>query len=145
MAFGYIHEFEMTAFKSYGSEKLFRGQLYNPFFVAAKRFLNNYYALIYTGPVFIQHFGSSKVETDWQINNSFHYMISGTRNFIGVEFNHVLNRHDYDLIIRPQMRLGISENLLIGIVTGIPISRENERFSTFLRLIYEPGYKSKHP
>jgi hypothetical protein len=41
------------------------------------------------------------------------------------------------------MRVGIADNLLIGIVTGIPIKRENERLSTFLRLIYEPGHK-KH-
>jgi hypothetical protein len=40
----------------------------------------------------------------------------------------------------PQMRVDISDNLLIGIVTGIPISKENERFSTFLRLIYEPKH-----
>ncbi len=41
------------------------------------------------------------------------------------------------------MRVGIADNLLVGIVTGVPISRESERFSTFLRLIYEPGHK-KH-
>lgn len=32
-------------------------------------------------------------------------------------------------------------NLLIGIVTGIPVARENERFSTFLRLIWKPAHK----
>jgi hypothetical protein len=42
------------------------------------------------------------------------------------------------MTVRPQMRVGIADNLLIGIVAGIPVSRENERFSTFLRLIYEP-------
>jgi hypothetical protein len=44
------------------------------------------------------------------------------------------------MTIRPQMRVGIAENLLVGIVTGIPVNRENQRFSTFLRLIYEPGH-----
>ncbi len=68
-------------------------------------------------------------------------MISGTRNFIGVELNKVLYKNDFDLTIRPQMRVGISDNLIIGIVTGIPISRENERFSSFIRLIYEPPHK----
>lgn len=49
------------------------------------------------------------------------------------------------MTIRPQMRLGIADNLLIGIITGIPISRENERFSFFLRIIYELSHKKiKH-
>ena len=42
------------------------------------------------------------------------------------------------MTIRPQMRVEVTDQLLIGIVTGIPISKENERFSSFLRLIYEP-------
>lgn len=70
-------------------------------------------------------------------------MIPGTRNFIGIEFNKGLQQNDFDMTIRPQMRVAVTENLLVGIVTGIPISRENERFSTFLRLIYEPPHKKK--
>jgi hypothetical protein len=69
-------------------------------------------------------------------------MIPGTRNFIGVEFNKEFNRSgDFDMTIRPQMRVGITDNLMIGIVTGIPVKRENERFSTFFRLIYEPAHR----
>jgi hypothetical protein len=45
------------------------------------------------------------------------------------------------MVIRPQMRLGVADNLLVGIVAGIPVARENQRFSTFVRLIYEPGHK----
>jgi hypothetical protein len=48
---------------------------------------------------------------------------------------------DFDMTIRPQMRLGIAENFLVGIVGGIPVNRENERFSMFTRLIWEPGHK----
>jgi hypothetical protein len=70
-------------------------------------------------------------------------MISGTRNFIGIEFNKSVENGNFDMTIRPQMRVSITDNLLIGIVTGIPVSRENERFSTFLRLIYEPRH-NKH-
>jgi hypothetical protein len=81
--------------------------------------------------------------TRWQVNSNFHYMIDGTRNFIGIEFNKEVNRRDFDMTIRPQMRVGLADNLLVGIVTGIPIKRENERFSSFLRLIYEPGHNSK--
>lgn len=141
MALGYIQEFEMTEFKKYGSRKLFQGNVYNPFFVAAKRWGNNFHSLLYTGPAIVHHYKQSAIQANWQINSNFHYMISGTRNFVGIEFNKNLAANDFDMTIRPQMRVGISDNLLIGIVTGIPMSRETERFSTFLRLIYEPKHK----
>lgn len=140
MALGYIHEFEMVPFNRYRSSKIYAGNIYNPFFVAAKRWGNNFHTLLYTGPVMGQHLGSHHVQTTWQINTNLHYMISGTRNFIGIEFNKELHKEDFDMTIRPQMRVGIAENLLIGIVAGIPIKREVERFSTFVRFIYEPGH-----
>lgn len=141
MAIGYIQEFEFTEFESYGESKFIKGNVYNPFFVAAKRWGNNWHTLLYTGPVFEHHFSDNSIVTNWQINSNLHYMISGTRNFMGVEFNkEILEKGDFDMTIRPQMRVGIADNLLIGIVTGIPISRENQRFSSFLRLIYEPGH-----
>lgn len=140
MAIGYINEFELTNFNGYSNNKLVTGNIYNPFFVIAKRWGNNFHTLLYTGPAIEQHFEHNSTSTTWQINGSFHYMISGTRNFIGVEFNQELIKNDFDMVIRPQMRVGIAENLLIGIVTGIPFNRENERFSSFLRLIYEPGH-----
>lgn len=143
MALGYIQEFELTEFDNYGKDDLFTGNIYNPFFIAAKRWGNNYHTLLYTGPAFIHHFSDNSINTSWQINSNFHYMITGTRNFVGIEFNKTIENGDFDMTIRPQMRVGIADNFLIGIVTGIPVSRENERFSTFLRLIYEPGHK-KH-
>jgi hypothetical protein len=141
MALGYIHEFEMNEFSSYNKETVFKGNIFNPFFVAAKRWGQNFHTLLYTGPLFEQHFNNNSIHTLWQINSNFHYMIDGTRNFIGIEFNKELQKSDFDMTIRPQMRVGISDNLMIGIVTGIPINRENERFSSFLRLIYEPKHK----
>ncbi len=141
MALGYIQEFELAEFNQYRKDGIFTGNVYNPFFVAAKRFGNNFHTLLYTGPAFIHHFAGNAIHASWQINSNFHYMISGTRNFIGVELNKTIEQGDFDMTIRPQMRLGISESLMIGIVTGIPVSRENERFSTFLRLIYEPKHK----
>jgi hypothetical protein len=139
MALGYIHEFEMVEFDRYKKGSLFDGHLFNPFFVAAKRWGSNYHTLLYTGPSIIQHRTHRSTETTWQINSNFHYMIPGTRNFIGFEFNKELRRGDFDMTIRPQMRVGISHNLMVGIVTGVPIKRERQRFSSFLRFIYEPG------
>lgn len=140
LAIGYIHEFEMNQFSDYREDRVFSGNAYNPFFIAAKRWGTNYHSLIYTGPFIQDHFGAAGVNISWQINSNFHYMISGTRNFIGIEFNKAFENGQFDMVIRPQMRLGIADNLLIGIVTGVPVSRENERFSSFLRLIYEPGH-----
>lgn len=144
MAIGYIHEFELTDFKNYGKRQLMTGHVYNPFFVAAKRWQQNFHTLLYTGPQIIHHRAQKTTHTNWQINSNFHYMITGTRNFIGIELNKEVKKNDFDMTIRPQMRVGIAENLLVGIVTGIPLKRENERFSSFLRLIYEPGHKQKH-
>ncbi|GJM59601.1 HAEPLYID family protein [Persicobacter diffluens] len=138
LAIGYIHEFEMTPFENYGKESFFTANVYNPFFVAAKRWGQNFHTLIYTGPVIEQPFHENEIHTEWQINTNFHYMIPGTRNFLGVELNKEVDHGDFDMTIRPQMRLGITDDLMIGIVTGIPVSRERQRLSTFLRLIWEP-------
>jgi hypothetical protein len=143
MAIGYIHEFELTSFNKYGKEQFLKGNVYNPFFVAAKRWGDNFHTLLYTGPFIEHHFKDNSLHTTWLVNSNFHYMISGTRNFIGIEFNKEFRKADFDMTIRPQMRVGIADNLLVGIVTGIPLNRENQRFSSFLRLIYEPKHKIK--
>lgn len=140
MAVGYIHEFGLNSFNNYSNEKLFTGNTYNPFFIVAKRWGNNFHTLLYTGPAIEHHSETNATHTSWQINSNFHYMIPGTKNFIGIECNKEIQTKDFDMTIRPQMRVAIAENLLVGIVTGIPVNRENERFSSFLRLIYEPKH-----
>ncbi len=141
MALGYIHEFEVGDVRTFNNN-LYNGNVYNPFLIIAKRWGQNFHNLIYAGPHIVQGFGhNSSIHTTWQFNTNIHYMIDGTRNFIGVEFNKQFSAHDFDMTIRPQMRLGIADNLLVGIVTGIPVARESQRFSTFIRLIYEPRHK----
>ncbi len=142
MALGYINELELSDFRSFGSP-LLTGNVYNPFLVVAKRWGSNFHSLLYTGPKFEQQFQAKKWHTVYDINTSFHYMISGTRNFLGVEFNKTVQHQDFDMTIRPQMRVGIADNLMVGIVAGIPVSRENERFSSFVRLIWEPAHKTR--
>jgi hypothetical protein len=141
LAIGYIHEFMMPEFRGYKSSKFITGHLFNPFFVAAKRWGNNFHTLLYTGPQIERSILDHHTSTNWQVNTNFHYMIPGTRNFVGIEFNKDFRKKDFDMVIRPQMRVGIADNLLIGIVAGVPVKRENQRFSSFLRLIYEPGQK----
>ncbi|MEQ8337108.1 MAG: HAEPLYID family protein [Cyclobacteriaceae bacterium] len=139
MALGYINEFELSDFNSFGSPMV-TGNVYNPFLVVAKRWGNNFHSLIYTGPRVEQIYEAREVHFSYEMNTSFHYMIPGTRNFLGVEFNKSFHEVDFDLTIRPQMRLGIADNLLVGIVAGIPVSREDQRISSFARLIWEPGH-----
>ncbi len=140
MAIGYINEFELSDFGQFGNPFI-KGNVYNPFLVVAKRWDYNLHTLIYTGPMIEQNFRTEKFHTTYNINSSFHYMISGTRNFIGIEFNKVIDDNALKMTMRPQMRLGIAENLLIGIVVGVPVNRENERLSSFARLIWEPKHK----
>lgn len=142
MALGYINEFELSDFRNFGSPFI-KGNVYNPFLVVAKRWGNNFHSLLYTGPQIEQNYQTRKFHSTFDINTSFHYMISGTRNFIGLEFNKTIDQKDFDMTIRPQMRLGIADNLLLGIVVGVPIERENERFSAFLRVIWEPSHSNK--
>lgn len=142
MAIGYINEFEISDFRNFG-KPFIKGNVYNPFLVVAKRWGNNFHTLIYTGPMIEHGFRRNSFHTTYDINTSFHYMITGTRNFIGVELNKTIDKRDFDMTIRPQMRLGIAESIMVGIVAGIPISRKNERMSAFVRLIWEPGHKKK--
>lgn len=140
LALGYIHEFELNDFKNYKNDKFITGNVYNPFFVGAKRWGNNFHTLVYTGPMIFHHFNDNQTHTSWQVNTNLHYMIPGTRNFIGVEFNKEFYNSDFDMTIRPQMRVEVTKKMMVGIVTGVPVGRENQRFSSFLRLIYEPGH-----
>lgn len=140
LAIGYLNELETAPFRE--SFPRFTGNVYNPFFVGAKRWANNWHTLVYAGPIIHQDFALRHWHAEVQWNTNVHYMISGTRNFIGVEINKEFGYGHFHAVIRPQMRLGIADNLLIGIVIGIPTQRREERLSTFLRIIYEPKH---HP
>jgi hypothetical protein len=125
------------------ADSWFKGNLFNPFLVAAKRLGLNYHLLVYTGP---KIFSGVNDRAIWQydINTNFHYKISGTRNFVGLEINQQIENRVLNTVFRPQMRLEITDDLLIGIVAGIPVNRTQEGLSSFVRIIYEPpGQKRK--
>ncbi len=138
LALGYLHKFKMISFKRYGNEPLYSGNVYNPFFVAAKRWGRSFHSLIYTGPEFDRSFNSGSTELAFEINTNLHYMIAGTANFVGIEFNKSIEDSKFSMTIRPQIRVEIRDDLLIGLVTGIPAERKDEGLSMFVRLIYEP-------
>ena len=140
LALGYIHEFEFSSFKRFG-QPLIKGQLFNPFFIAAKRWGSNFHTLIYTGPRFDHLWGEfNNAHFEYELHSNFHYMIPGTRNFIGLEVNKYFSNTESNITLRPQMRVSVAENFLIGIVPGIPINRNDERLSMFLRVIWEPKF-----
>ncbi|ADR21869.1 hypothetical protein MATR_04980 [Marivirga tractuosa] len=144
VAFGGINELVFTPLDSISTSSIFEGDVVNPFLITATNWRNGFHSLIYTGPKWFVPFNSElDRDFEYEINTNFHYMIPNTRNFIGVEFNKTLAKNDFDMTIRPQMRVSISNNLLVGIVGGIPIDRERERLSSFIRLIYEPGHKHR--
>lgn len=143
LALGYIHEFEFVDLNRIGRGDIFKGNIYNPFFIAAKRWGRNYHTLVYTGPRIEKEFYSRR-EVTYEIHSNFHYMIAGTRNFIGIEVNKEIIHGTMETVLRPQMRVGLAENLMVGIVTGIPINRDRESLSSFVRIIYEPGFKTFH-
>ncbi|MCH7409258.1 phosphoribosylformylglycinamidine synthase [Belliella sp. DSM 111904] len=143
LALGYIHEFEFVDLNRIGRGEVFKGNIYNPFFVAAKRWGRNYHTLVYTGPR-VEKIFNERREISYEVHSNFHYMIPGTRNFIGVEFNKEFHHNEFIGVLRPQMRVGLAENLMVGIVTGIPVSGTEKSMSSFVRIIYEPGFKTFH-
>lgn len=137
LAIGYTQIIEFNDFKNYSKSKLLVGTVYNPFFVAAKRFNENFHTIIYTSPLIEHNFGTNKLVLNWQINTSFLYTIPQTKHFAGFELNHEIIDSKYELTIRPQIKLKMNEKLAIGIVAGIPVNKPNENWSSFCRMIYE--------
>jgi len=141
-AVGYLNELELVDLDQIGRRRLVQGNRINPFLVVAKRLGSDFHTLLYTGPDFTYDFRERHWHRSFEVNSNLHYMIPGTRNFVGVEVNKLFKQDDFSMVIRPQMRLSIVDNLLIGIVPGIPVSKRQERLSAFVRLIYEP--KARH-
>lgn len=137
MAIGYAHEFELTDFSSYDSAKFVTGMVYKPFFVAAKKWGESFHTLIFTGPIMSHNFNETYTSVDWQINTSLHYNIPNTHHFIGVEFNKEVVDSEFKMTMRPQLKLQLNEAFAVGLVAGFPIDNQEEKFSSFFRLIYE--------
>lgn len=139
-ALGYINELQLADPRRTGTRAV-RGNLYNPFVVGAKRWTPNAHTLVYTGVRHEQEFGHGFAPPLVEVNASAHYMLPGTRNFVGLEVNADRERRAMHTVLRPQMRLGITDRLLLGVVVGVPVASDRERLGTFFRLIYEPSHR----
>lgn len=145
VAAAYLHEFLLPgSLRDIGRTPL-AGHRFNPFGVVAKRWGTNWHTLLYAGPRFVRERGGRWEPGEVQANWNLHYMLPGTRNFVGLELNQTITRRTSDVVLRPQMRLGLADNLLVGIAVGVPVNRERERLGFFLRLIYEPRAGNKAP
>ena len=140
LALGNIVEFEFTDLNALSFDNLTQGLLVNPFFIAATRITPDWHTLIYTGPRFFRGWNGHENYFAYEINSNLHYMIPNTGNFIGLEVNQLVMDGELKTVLRPQMRVEIKDSLKIGIVPGISLNRDEERFSSFLRLIYEPHF-----
>lgn len=66
------------------------------------------------------------------------YQIRKT-NFIGLENNMDIDRYGFHYTLRPQIRLAIQHNLMIGLVTGVPITKHTgTNLDVMTRIIWEP-------
>lgn len=106
--------------------------IHSPFFVAAKRLGENFHALVYVSSLI-----EPGANVNWQLNTSVHYVIPQTRHFIGIEFNKELVDGRFEVTLRPQVKVKLNQNCAVGFVTGLPLMKQGESFSSFLRIIYE--------
>lgn len=144
-AFGYLHEVLLNETSAVLLRRPVDGQVFNPFLVTARRWTDNWHTLLYAGPRYVRRSGGGWERPVFEANWNVHYMVPGTRNFVGLEVNQSVEARRNNFVLRPQMRVGINDHFLIGIAGGVPVNRDQERAGTFIRLIYEPksGNKTK--
>lgn len=137
MAIAYVHEFELNTFKQLAHRgSVFTGMRMNPVFIAAKNFYN-LNTLLYTGPVINKEYSKHSVKTAAKVNASIMYVIPNTKNFVGIENNMDFDKDGFHYYLRPQLKVAIKHNLMIGLVAGIPISNEKSRGDLMTRIIFE--------
>lgn len=137
LAIGYTQIFAFTDFKSFGNSKLITKLVYSPFFIAAKRWGDNFHTLILTGPQIEHDLVEKATDVNWQINTSVFYSVPNSHHFIGIEFNKEFVYGEFDITMRPQVKVQLNDDLAIGLVAGFPMKNNGEKISSFFRIIYE--------
>lgn len=138
LAIGYTQIFEFTDFGNYGSGKLITGAEYNPFFIAAKRWGDHVHTLLFTYPLLEHDFSDGSLDFSWQINTSLLYNVPGSRHYVGLEVNQEITDGSVETTVHPQIKIKLDNHSALGLVTGCPVDRKGEGFSSFIRFIYEP-------
>lgn len=137
LALGYTQVIKFIDFENSNKNQLITGLQYIPFIVAAKRWGSQFHTLIFAGPILKHAFNTDFTTVEWQFNTSFDYEIPNSSHFIGIEFNKKIVDGEFRITMRPQGKIQINEALAIGLVAGFPITKSQQKFSSFFRVIYE--------
>lgn len=131
-ALGYMFESRMT--------NLHPRYSHTPFFIAAKRWGRQFHSLLYMGPQY-ESDKTHRLTTTALINASIHYMLPGTKNFIGMEVNDEWRDARNMIMLRPQLKMTISSTSAIGVALGIPANDSQLYHDFLIRWVYEPARK----
>lgn len=138
LAAGYIHEFRTHSFYSIDHGRgMLKGNSISPFLIAAKKWGRRINTMVYTGPEWEFIPEESKEDLYYQVNASIHYVLP-SGNFVGLEVNDEFSSANHQMVFRPQMKLVLSPNLALGLVTGIPTNFQTGGLSFMTRIIFEP-------
>ncbi|GAB3793797.1 hypothetical protein GCM10028819_06030 [Spirosoma humi] len=137
LAIGYTNELVVNAGGIQAGKPVFTTEEGHPFLVAAKKWGQRWNTLVYAAlGGQLPHQGTLR-SSGYELNLALHYVIPRNKAFLGVELYQYQNGSQYDRLIRPQVRVALKNNLLIGLVGNIPLTG-SEGPSSFIRLIYEP-------
>jgi hypothetical protein len=135
LAVGYTNELIIRPAGHIGT--LFSNEQGHPFLVAAKRWGSHWHTLLYAA------WGGELLKqgpirpSGRELNLAVHYVIPHSKAFIGIEFYQFWNGPDHEQVARPQVRIALKDNLLIGLVGSLSLNQPGS-YSSFIRLIYEP-------
>ena len=136
-AVGYSQIVDFNDFNKMKSKQVIAGTNYNPFFIAAKKWGNNWHTLLFFSPIIEQSFEEKNVEMRWELNSSIYYNLPGTSHYVGLEFNEALDDSEFSMVIHPEVKIKMNNQLAVGLVNGFSINHHSEDFSLFGRVIYE--------
>lgn len=137
LAVGYSQILDFNDFKNFDDKQIVVGTNYNPFFIAAKRWGNNWHTLLFFSPILEESFEHDEWGMRWEFNSSIYYNLPGTGHYVGLEFNEALEHDEFSMVIHPEVKLKVNEQLAVGLVNGFSVNHHSENFSLFGRLIYE--------
>lgn len=137
VAVGFVNDFEFNSFEHFG-KPLFEANALNPFIVLAKVWANRFSTLIYAGPNFHTTYDNNHTKTDLRINTTVGYRFGKKRNFVNIESNQIVYKGKWETILRPQVRLFLSNQWALGIGTTLPMQDNLEGAGGFVRIILNP-------
>lgn len=110
---------------------------YMPFLIAAKNWHDTWFLLFAGGTELNQDLSDTSVGFEHHLTTAFHYGFSEDDHFMGLELNKSFRDGDFEMMLRPQLILEISDSFTLGSTIGIPVFIPDTRWTAFLRLAYE--------